>query len=448
MTTMTTPPTSLDATKTLPAPEARRGAHEPDWLGERRRAAAERFNELGLPGPKVESWRQTNLRPLRETTFAAPASGPGGAAPRVDADALRARLLADLDGPRLVFVNGFRSEALSDLTRLPDGVTVMSLARAIEERGDLLRDRLGRLARIQEEAFTAYNAASFADGVFVHVAEGVTFDRPIHVVSLTTTDEPIVTNPRNLIAVEPGASVTVVEEYVADDPRSVYLTNAMTEVFVGEGASATHYLLERESEAAFHVSTLAARQETGSRFTSHSALLGGRIVRNNVQPTLEGESCLSVLNGLYVGRGEQVLDNAMRVEHAKPNCNSRQYYRGILGERSQGLFGGRIVVARDAQKTDAVQSNQNLLLSGDARAHAKPQLEIYADDVKCTHGATIGELDEDAIFYLRSRGLSPAAARGMLIHAFAGESLDRMDLDAVREAITAILPERIALPTA
>jgi Fe-S cluster assembly protein SufD len=217
----------------------------------------------------------------------------------------------------------------------------------------------------------------------------------------------------------------------------------VTEIVVGANAQVNHYFIERESERAFNVATLRVEQHRDSRFNSHSVLLGGAIVRNNVNPVLDGEGCDSLLNGLYIGRNAQHMDNHMRVVHGKPNGDSRQYYRGIMDDESHGVFSGRIVVVRDAQKTDAIQSNQNLLLSPNAQVNTKPQLEIFADDVTCTHGATVGELDENAVFYLRSRGMSEDAAMGMLIYSAARESLERMKVEAVRERLTGILLERL-----
>ena len=344
---------------------------------------------------------------------------------------------------RLVFVNGRFAPEHSSLDELGQSVLVLPLLEAAGTHGELVEKHLAKHAEMQDHAFTALNTAMSGDGVFVHVPDGAVVDLPIHVLNLTTCpDEPVMTNPRNLIVVGDGASVTVIEDYVCagDD---VYFTNAVTEIVVGKEANVTHYLLERESLRAFNVSSLHIHQSESSNFASHSVLLGGATVRNNVVPVLDGEHCHSLLNGLYLTSGKQHVDNHMRVVHAQPNCDSRQFYRGVLDDASSAVFSGRIVVARDAQKTDAVQSNANLLLTDSARANTHPQLEIYADDVKCTHGATIGELDDNAIFYLRARGISEAEARGMLIHAFAAESFERMHIEPIVELLEAELFSRL-----
>jgi Fe-S cluster assembly protein SufD len=419
----------------------------PEWLRPARRAALARFAELGVPGPRDEEWRSTNLRPLRDLAFRLAEGGP---AP--DSAALAALWFAGpgggLSGPRLVFVNGRYCEELSRTWPLPEGVTVTRLASGLSTHRGLVEAHLGRLATIEPDAFTSLNLALFDDGVLMHVPSGVKVEDPVHVLSLTTSaDAALLSSPRNLVVAGEGAQATFVEDYasLADGP---HLTNAVTEIAVGPGADVRHYLIERENDDAFNVSTLKVRQQRDSRFASHSVLLGGRLVRNNVNPVLAGEGCYSLLNGLFVGNGVQHLDNHMRVEHAMPNCQSRQYYRGILADRAHGVFSGRIVVVQDAQKTDAIQSNDNLLLSDSAQVNTKPQLEIYADDVRCTHGATVGQLDEKAIFYLRSRGLPETAARAALVYAFARESLERMQLEPIRAWLSRALLDRLPMSTA
>ncbi|MHC4909268.1 MAG: Fe-S cluster assembly protein SufD [Planctomycetota bacterium] len=412
---------------------------EPEWLAALRASAEARFGEIGLPTPRDEAWRQTNLAPLSKLDL--------GVAP--DARAAFTREIVDslatpgMTGPQLVFVNGRYAPGISRLETLA-GVRIVSLAEAVMDDDDELSGNLGQLAR-ESEAFTALNTARFEDGVGVFVDAGASIESPIHVVFITSAATPCVTHPRLLVVAGPDSRVDVIEEFIGAGEDETYLTNALSEAVVAERADVRHYRIERESESAYAISTLAARQGDESRFTSHSLLLGGHLVRNNVEPVIDGENVYSMLNGLYVGRGRQHHDNVMLVSHKKPNCDSRQYYRGVLDDRSHGLFCGRIVVDQLAQKTDAVQSNANLLLSPDARAHAMPQLEIYADDVKCTHGATIGELDEGALFYLRSRGLSEDAAMAILVHAFIGESLDRIEIEALRDALRLRVVEHLPI---
>jgi Fe-S cluster assembly protein SufD len=281
------------------------------------------------------------------------------------------------------------------------------------------------------------------DGVMLHVPRGVAVNKPIHLLNFTMAAEaPLLISPRNLIVVEESASATVVEDYVSPDEK-VYLNNAVTEIVVRDNADVTHYLLDRESDLAFNISSLHVHQGRDSRFTSHSMMFGGRIVRNNVHPVLDGDSCYSLLNGLYVIEGEQIADSHMRVEHRALEGDSRQYYKGIMHDQARGVFRGRIVVHPGAQKTDAKQSNQNLLLSERATANTDPQLEIYADDVKCTHGATIGQIDEDQIFYLMARGIPRETARSMIIVAFAGESLGRIEHEPILRLMQSMLLDRL-----
>jgi Fe-S cluster assembly protein SufD len=422
-----------------PALGASRAGFDPDWLRDIRAAARSDFESRGLPTLRDEAWRFTSLKALAGTTFAPAPDAPSP----LDAAAVAACGVAGLDGVRLVFVNGRYVPEASVLDGIPAGVTVCRFADATGPAAAALEAHLARSVASGGDPLAALNTACFDDGVLVHVDDGVEMASPICVLSITSSpDVAIATHPRHLVVAGVGSRVTVVEDYVGPD-GGVYLTNAVTEIAVGANADVHHYMLVRESLEATNVSTLRITQERDSRFTSHSALVGGGLVRNNVNPVLNGENCFSVLNGLYVGVDGQHLDNNMRVDHTMPHCDSRQYYKGILRDKARGVFTGRIVVARDAQKTDAVQSNANLLLSKTAQANTQPQLEIYADDVKCTHGATIGELDENAIFYLRARGLSEASARGLLVHAFAMESLDRMELAPVRTLLETLMLERL-----
>jgi len=413
------------------------GAQSPAWFGPVREQALGRFNELGLPDTHHEDWRFTNIKPIRDTRFELSQSHTEMAPDQ--ADALK---IPGLGGSRLVFVNGRFSKGLSDLKPLPKGVLVASLADVLESKQGLIEPHLGKLAGFKDNPFTALNTALAGDGVVVHVPQGQAVREPIYVLYITTGDKPLLVNPRNLMIAQQGAAVTVIEDYVALN-EGVYLTNAVTEVVVEDNAEVTHYRLQRESAKAFHVSSLHVLQGRDSRFTSHSALLGAAITRNNVTPVLNGEGCDSLLNGLYIVGDQQIMDNHMRVVHAQPHCDSRQYYKGIMSDQSKGVFRGRIVVHQKAQKTDAVQSNQSLLLSPEASMNSDPQLEIYADDVKCTHGATIGQMDEDQAFYLQSRGIPSDTARAMIIYAFASEVIERMSCEPIRRFLQPRLLDRL-----
>jgi Fe-S cluster assembly protein SufD len=279
------------------------------------------------------------------------------------------------------------------------------------------------------------------DGALIYIPKGTVVGEPIHLLYVSTeTDAPIITHPRNLIVAGEESQAAIVEHYVSTTD-GVYFSNAVTEVVVGDGGVLSHYLIELESKDAFNVSTLRVEQGRSSSVTSHSALIGGALVRNNVHPVMAGEGGDCLISGLFMAKGRQHIDNYMRVEHVGPHCGSRQFYNGIMDGRSRGVFHGRIVVHKGAQKTDAKQTNRNLLLSEEAQIDTKPQLEIYADDVKCTHGATIGQIDENAIFYLRSRGISEEASRAILLFAFANESLERMKVEPIRRYLGALVAE-------
>jgi Fe-S cluster assembly protein SufD len=251
-------------------------------------------------------------------------------------------------------------------------------------------------------------------------------EQPVYLLFVSTeTDGPMMSHPRNLIVAEENSQATIVEDYVSLGGGAAFC-NTATELVAGDQAVISHYMIEREHTQTFNISTLRLQQGRASNVASHSILIGGALVRNNVHPVLAGEGAECLINGLFIGNGHQHLDNYMLVEHASPRCSSRQFYNGILDGHAHGVFHGRIIVHKDAQKTDAKQTNRNLLLSDDAQIDTKPQLEIYADDVKCTHGATIGQIEENALFYLRSRGIDEISARRLLLMAFAGECLERM----------------------
>ncbi|MBI1368708.1 MAG: Fe-S cluster assembly protein SufD [Planctomycetes bacterium] len=410
------------------------------FFSDRRRRAFARFAEMGFPTTKMEEWRFTNVQPIAKTAFQL-AENTGS---EVTADTLASLAFGGVSSARIVFVDGRYRPDLSILRSLPKGVAVTGLAAALTgEHADLVREHLGRYADESADAFTALNTAFVEDGAFIHIGRNLKIDAPIHMLFFATdADRPLASHPRNLIIAEHGSHATVIENYVSHS-QNVYFSNAVTEACVGPNAELHHYLLERESEASFNIATLRADQDRDSRFESHSVLLGGAIARNNIHLELVGENAYAMINGLYLPHRDQHMDNHMRVVHAAPNCGSRQFYRGILDDHAKAVFSGRIVVNEGAQKTDAVQHNSNLLLSNDAQIDTKPQLEIYADDVKCTHGATTGQIDEDALFYLQARGLSEEAARGMLIYAFAHESIDRMDIEAIRRPLEKLLVTRL-----
>jgi Fe-S cluster assembly protein SufD len=416
------------------------GPQLPAWLLPLRKAGMARFAELGFPTVHDEDWRFTNVAPLAKLPFEPMAEPTDDAAAGA---ALEKYVFKDLPGSRLVFVNGHFQAALSAVGRLPDGVKVTNLAAALATDSAFLEQQFGRFALADGNSFAALNQAFFIDGGFVHIPAGRMVEEPIQLIFVSTARHSGDTiQPRNLIVAGAGSQVTVIESYLSAD-RAAYFTNAVTEIVAGDNAVLEHVKFQDEAPDAFHLATIAGNLGRTSKVNVHSFALGAKLSRNNIRANLAGEGLECILNGLYLTRGEQLADHHMIVEHAQPHCASHEYFNGILDDKSKGVFHGRIYVHPAAQKTDAKQTNKNLLLSDDATADTKPQLEIYADDVKCTHGATVGQLNDESIFYLRSRGLSKDTARRMLIHAFAGEIIARVKHDAVREQLNKVVWDRL-----
>jgi Fe-S cluster assembly protein SufD len=415
------------------------GSLQPGWLRAIREAAFDRFREVGFPTLDDEDWRFTNVDPIAKAVFRVPASPAG----RIARDRIEPYLFPVRKSPVLVFVDGWFVPDLSVVEASAETLRVLDLASALKTHPDVLHPFLGRFADPERDPFTALNSAFMENGAYVRIGKGAVLEEPIQLLFISSAgSKDTKTHPRNLIVAEENSQAAVVEHYVAlgDD---AYFTNAISEVVAGESSVLEHYMIVRDSVNAFNVSTLRVEQMRDSNFTSHTVLAGGGLVRNNVHPVLNGEGCQSLLNGLYIVNGTQHMDNFMLVEHAKPHGDSRQFYKGILDDEGKAVFSGRIIVHKNAQKTDAKQTNMNLLLSDKAQIDTKPQLEIYADDVKCTHGATIGQIDADAVFYLRSRGLSEEAAKSLLTFAFAAESLERMKCEPVRKALEAVVHGRL-----
>jgi Fe-S cluster assembly protein SufD len=399
------------------------------WLDALREEGFRKFTELGFPTPENEDWRFTNVSPIARAAYVIETNGR----PRVSRDALKRFAFPKLKTIDIVFIDGSYSPELSDMSDVPPGVMVMSLSSALETQEGLVKGYLSKYADYNEEAFTALNTALMQDGGFIYIPGGTHLKEPVHLLYITAGSESAtITNPRNLIIVEDNCQADIVEHYVSLEENS-YFSNVVTELVVGENSTVGHYMIECESRKAFNVSTLRVQQGRSSNIRSHSVLFGGALVRNNVHPVLAGEGCDSLINGLYMSTGRQHMDNYMKVEHASPHCDSRQFYNGVLDGRSRGVFHGRIIVHKDAQKTDAKQTNRNLLLSDTAQIDTKPQLEIYADDVKCTHGATIGQMDENALFYLRSRGIPEDKAKEIILSAFTSGTLESMQVKEIRD---------------
>jgi Fe-S cluster assembly protein SufD len=416
------------------------GTVQPAWARALRRTALERFQSFGFPTTKNEDWHFTSVARIAEADFLT-LTAPGGELTRQD---LARFGFGRAEWRTLAFVNGRFDPELSDLDGLPDGVRVLPLDSAWREMPQVLERYVGQIAAFDEpaQAFTALNTAYMMDGAVVHVAKDVAVDRPIHLLFVSDAMAARgVMYPRNLIVAERGSKATVVETYAAVGDAH-YFTNAVTEVVVAEGATLTHLKLQRESQRAFHVGTVDVRQARDSHYVSFSFGTGGALSRSNIYTVLGGEGCGATLNGLYMLDGDQHMDHQTRIEHAEPNCYSREVYKGVLDGTSHGVFNGKVYVRPVAQKTDGKQTNNTLLLSERAQVDTKPQLEIFADDVKCTHGATIGRLDQTALFYMKSRGVGTELARQLLTHAFAADVIETIELEAVRDGLEKLTLER------
>jgi len=412
-------------------------ASEPTWLRERRTAAFARFVETGLPTPRDEAWRHTPLAPLTRGRFE-PADPEAPPEPGV------LSLLPDAGprGPRLVLVNGRLSPELSRLDASQPGVAAMSLREALATRPASLEPWLARVADGATGAFADLNSALAGDAAVVLIAAGAVLDAPIRVEHVGGGPSGTVAYSRTLLVAGRGSESRIVEVFASRADRAS-LTNAVTEVVIEDGASVDRCKLQQEGGDALHVATLAVRLGRDARFYDHSLVLGAALSRDDIDVRFEGEGSECVLNGLFVVDGRRVADTHSRIDHARPHCSSRELYKGILDGQARGVFGGLVIVRPGAQKTDAWQMNRNLLLSSEALVHSTPQLEILADDVKCRHGSTTGQLDPAALFYLRSRGIGEAAARGLLTWAFASELLRTLRDESVRAAVEKRLQERL-----
>lgn len=407
-------------------------------LADMRREAFDRFHELGWPTTRSEAWRYTNLKPLTTADLSmAPSTS-------VDESVIEPYLIEDAQVHRIVFVNGRFDDGLSDIGQLPKGVTVGHLADAIEGNATAVLGHLGSTFDWKADALDALNTAFIEDGLYIHVPANTELDQPVHVLHVTVSDPAVtvVTHPRTLIVVEDGSRATCIESCFGTGD-AMCLVNPVTEIIAGHGAHVDHYREVREGEQTWHLGSLGVTQGNDGQVNSCCLALEGKVIRNAMTGTLEGTDAMANLRGLAWGTGDRHIDNFLRVNHMKPDCNSREYFKHILDDASTASFTGRIYVEQDAQKTDAVQTNRNLLLNEKAKVYTRPQLEIFADDVKCTHGATIGRLDEDARFYLEARGIGREAANSLLIFAFANEVIEDIAFEPLRSRLETILLDRL-----
>jgi Fe-S cluster assembly protein SufD len=406
---------------------------QPEWLRKLRSNGLERFKQLGWPTPRNEDWKFTSLSTLAGIPFepASPAAIDGGMLPVVPEYALR-----------LVFVNGHYNATLSSPVLDDSSLSVSNLARFLESKPEIVVQHLGKIASAHDQTFTALNSAYLREGAAILVGDDRVVEQPIYLVFVTIPEGgPTVVQPRNLIVAGRHSKLTVVEYFmgVESDFEGATFANSVTEVAMSPGASLDHYKVQRERPDASHIASIHVRQQRDSHFRSHVVSLGGALVRNESRVHLADQGCTCILNGLAMARDNQHVDNHTVIDHAMPHCESHELYKHILDGRAHAVFNGKIFVHPDAQKTDAKQTNQTLLLSDDAVINTKPQLEIYADDVKCTHGATVGQLDPNALFYLQTRGIAVEEARGILTFAFANDIVSRIQIETLREELEALL---------
>jgi Fe-S cluster assembly protein SufD len=395
-----------------------------------REKAMESFSSLGIPNRKSEEYKYVNIEQiLKDIVFAE--------APGIDSKALETHKILD-NAYVVVIANGRFIDQAG--TSLPQGLTITNIENCSSDAS--FRKHYGMYADVASDPFIALNTAMADGGVFIHVAKSVTIEKPVHIIHISSASEKLMLNPRNLIVMEENSSMELVESFVTDGSGVKMFSNALTEIYVAASCNLVHEKIQDEHEQGYLLNTTQVYQEKSSVFATNNFTLSGSFIRNNLNIVLDGEHIESHLNGLYLTNGNQVVDNHTLVDHRKPNCNSNELYKGIIEDKSSATFNGKIFVRKDAQKTNAFQSNKNILLSDDGTINTKPQLEIYADDVKCSHGTSTGKLDEDKIFYLRARGLSEASARKLLMHAFASEVVNGVKNETLRGYIESRITER------
>ena len=399
------------------------------WFAPQRAAARQAFQARGFPTLHDEDWKYTDVRPIASRRFGS------GTETGVDAGLTAAASFSATGAHELLFLNGQFATAADPAPALPAGVIVMPMSRADARQNESLAAHLGRYADINKHGFLALNTALAGDGALIFIPDNVEVTIPVSLLFASAAGpQPTGTCPRNLIILGRNAAATVIECYTGTDDGE-YLTNAVTEVRLGAGARLEHYRLQQEGKRAYHLGNLSVQQDQDSRLVSHAFALGGALARNEIDVRLAARGAQAVLSGLYVAGERQHLDNHTRIDHEQPHTTSAEHYRGVLTGRARAVFNGKVVVHKDAQKSDARQVNANLLLSDDAEVDTKPELEIYANDVKCSHGATVGQLDENMLFYLRSRAIDEETARSLLTYAFADDVIRRITLQPVRDRL-------------
>lgn len=401
-----------------------------------RKSAIAKFDELGFPSLKNEDWKYTNISPLFNYEFTK------GADLNISKKEVEKYMIKGLDENVIVFVNGIYSEKHSSIKKQQTGIVIESLKNVIKNNAGLILDHLGKIAEI-DNGFTALNTAFAGEGAVIFVPDNAAVNGHIHLLNITgEKDRNILTQPRHIIITGKNCNVKIIESYHSTGSEA-NLVNAVSEIAVGEGSIVEIYRLQQENESSFQINRTHALQSANSTFTHYSVTLGGGIVRNDTNIKLDAENCTGNLYGLYLTEGNQHVDNHTLIDHAKPHCQSNEMYKGVLNDRSKGVFNGKVFVREDAQKTNAYQSNKAILLTDTASIDTKPQLEIFADDVKCSHGAAIGQLDDEAVFYLRSRGIGEEMARTVLIRAFANDIFETIENDAFHEHLNHLVFEKL-----
>jgi Fe-S cluster assembly protein SufD len=424
--------------------EKQNGVMSHPWLDDLRKRSIARFEAVGFPTTKQEDWRQTSVAAIARTPFklsGKPKDGSG-------LEHARRFSFTDQAACELVFVNGHYQPHLSRVGKLLRGVKVVSLASAMPTpQASEIGDYIGKLADINANPFVALNSGFINEGVFVRIPRGIHMEMPIHLLFLSTADgtEPGVSHPRVLVVAEDNTDFSFVESYVGEG-NATYLTNTVTELIVGENCAVDHCKVQHETDEAYHVGTMQVKLGRSSTFVSHSASLGAKLARNDLNVVFAGEYAEATLNGLVLLDGTRHCDNHTLLDHALPNCPSHELYKHVLAGKSTGVFRGKILVRPDAQKTDSKQTSKSLLISDDAYMNSQPALEIYADDVKCTHGSTTGPVDEEMVFYLRSRGVGAEAARHLLTYAFAADITRRIRIAPVRRLLEDYMAQKAGLP--
>ncbi len=399
-----------------------------------RKRAVEAFSRQGIPNRKNEEYRYLNMELALKGDFTF-----------VNSKKLSKQQIEDAvfleDAIVVVIENGVFNSEHFKTNSLPDGLNILNIGEASTD--EIFQKHYSKYADINSDSFIALNTTLASGGVFIHVSKSAVIETPIHIVHITSVAENTILNCRNLIVVEQNAQVQLVESYETVDSSAKSFTNALTEIVVEDNAMVDHYKIQDEKEVGNLVSTTQIIQKKQSQFSTHTFTLSGALVRNNLNIVLDDQFSESHLNGLYLTNGTQVVDNHTLVDHRKPNCSSNELYKGIIDDKSTATFNGKIFVRKDAQQTNAFQSNKNILLSDDGTINTKPQLEIYANDVKCSHGTSTGKLNEDQLFYLRARGLSEASAKKVLMYAFASELINRIKIDELKEYVEALVSQQL-----